>query len=191
VADLNLDLIAAPDRTLTVGGRGYPIRGAVSVPTMLTMLQLEQDLSHAYESEDRAALAAAMRSALELVTGLIREKSPDAPGLDDLEPQQLAALLGWLAGADTVTGAVTDALAGDGADTDTAGDDEQGAGAGEGSGDPLASGSSSSSPSSSSATPAAGGQATGSPPVAPPTGSPGGSSSPTSKPPAETPAAAA
>lgn len=112
MSTLRLDELAPRDRLLevTVDGRllRLPVRGTLTVPQMIQLLSLEQRMNEA-AAAGGAQLADVFADAYAAVMSIVRERTSDAPGLE-LDIHQTMRILGWLAGADTVTAAVTDVL---------------------------------------------------------------------------------
>ncbi len=119
MANLDLDLFAPADReiSITVDGqrRMFPIRGSLPLTKMIHLIRLETRLNHAYAGEPVDAggevedVASVLEEMYGEVVGLIRERTPDAPDLD-LDQHQVLALLGFIAGGESVAATVADTL---------------------------------------------------------------------------------
>lgn len=126
MSSLDLDLLAPADRqiTVTVAGerRAFPIRGSMPIPKMIRLLRLETRINLAYAEEPAAEgkpveeLADVFQDIYDEIFNVIRERTPDAPDFD-LDENQALAILGFIAGDDSVAQAVTAAIAAPEGDT--------------------------------------------------------------------------
>ena len=111
---LDLDLLVPEERalTLTVGGerRAFPVAGSVSLLQMVAMLRAERRLRQALDTgDDSDEIEASAEAALDLLTLIVRERTPDAPALD-VDVRQLLLTFRYLAGDDSVADAVAHVL---------------------------------------------------------------------------------
>ncbi len=120
MSSLDLDLLAPPDRSITVTVNGerktFSIRGSMPIPKMIRLLRLETRINLAYAGEpvseggDVEELADVFQDIYDEIFNVIRERTPDAPEFD-LDENQALAILGFIAGDDSVAQAVAVAIA--------------------------------------------------------------------------------
>lgn len=122
MSSLDLDLLVPEDRTINVTVAGerhsFPIRGSMPIPKMIRLLRLETRINLAYAGEPYRVeegepvveeLADVFQDIYDEINAVVRERTPDAPDLE-LDENQAMAILGYIAGDESVAQAVTAAL---------------------------------------------------------------------------------
>jgi hypothetical protein len=84
--ELDLFALIPEDRFVTLPVNGepvrYPIPGSVTVAQMVELMRHEERYVAAFNGEDQPEAYAVTEERIELLTAIIRERTPDAPRID-------------------------------------------------------------------------------------------------------------